>query len=342
MKKLLIVGSNTIHVYNYLSLIEKYFDEIVLITNEKRDGYAYNTVEVDFKLNFKNLIKTTKIIRQTIASFKPTVIHIHQANSYAFYTFLANKNNKIPTVLTTWGSDILVLPNKSLILKKIVQYNLKSADYLTSDSVFMAEEMERLSKLKSDILIANFGINIVPIDIEKENFIYSNRLHKKLYRIDLIIKAFDEFVKNHTSENWKLIIAATGEETDFFKKMVLNLGISEKVEFVGWVDKQQNSFWYSKSKLWISIPESDATSISLLEAMACGCIPIVSDLPANREWVQHNENGIIVSDYKGDFISAALKINTDKAIQRNKERIQIDGTKEANQKKFIELYTSIN
>jgi glycosyltransferase involved in cell wall biosynthesis len=45
---------------------------------------------------------------------------------------------------------------------------------------------------------------------------------------------------------------------------------------------------------FFSILTSDALSVSLLEAMAHGCIPIVSDLPDNREWVEDNKNGIIL------------------------------------------------
>jgi glycosyltransferase involved in cell wall biosynthesis len=41
---------------------------------------------------------------------------------------------------------------------------------------------------------------------------------------------------------------------------------------------------------------SDGTSVSLLEAMAAGCVPVLSDLPANREWVVDGLNGFLVSD----------------------------------------------
>lgn len=341
MRKLLLVSSNTIHTYKYLQLVEDYFDEVLLITNEKSTIYDYPTIELSFKLKIKKLFSTVKEIKKQISLFQPTIIHIHQANSYAFFTLLANKNSVVPTVLTAWGSDILLLPKSSFLLKHMVQYNLRNADFLTSDSTFMAEEMKKLVPLKNEILIANFGIDVKPLSCEKENIVYSNRLHKKLYRVDKIIDAFVRFKKNEVSENWRLVIAATGVETESLKQKVESLGLQNDIDFVGWIQKEDNERWYSKAKIWVSIPESDATSISLLEAMACGCLPVVSDLPANREWIQSGVNGIIVDDLESDFISAALSLNQVDAKEINKQRIVQDGTKESNRKKFIELYQSI-
>lgn len=341
MKKLLLVGSNTIHTYKYLQLVEDYFDEVLLVTNEKSTVYDYPTIELSFNLKIKSFFSTVKKIEQIIDEFQPSCLHIHQANSYAMFALLANKKKKIPSILTAWGSDILLLPKTNLLFKKMVRFNLRKADYLTSDSIFMAEEMKKLAHPNHEILIANFGIDVAPFSGQKENIIYSNRLHKKLYRVDKTIAAFKKFNENRKDENWKLVIAATGEETENLKKMVQTLNLEKSTEFIGWVDKEVNSLWYSKAKFWVSIPESDATAISLLEAMACGCIPIVSNLPANREWIKNGENGVVVENVDGDFIETALSIHQEDAVRINIERIERDGTKEANRIKFLKLYQKI-
>jgi glycosyltransferase involved in cell wall biosynthesis len=340
MRKLLLISSNTIHTYKYLQLVEDYFDEVLLITNEKSKVYDYPTVELNFNLKIKTLFSTVKEIKKQIELFQPSIIHIHQANSYAFFALLACRKSFIPTVLTAWGSDVLILPKSNFLLKKMVRFNLRNADFLTSDSIYMAQEMEKIAPLKNRIIIANFGIDVTPITCEKENIIYSNRLHKKLYRVDKIIEVFSLFYTNNNTD-WKLVIAATGTETDTLKIKAAELNLEHAIEFVGWIQKEDNEKWYSKAKIWVSIPESDATSISLLEAMACGCIPVVSDLPANREWIQSGLNGIIVNDLESDFISDALKLNLAEAINMNKNRIEKDGTKASNRIKFIQLYQRI-
>lgn len=339
MKKLMIIGSNSIHVYNYINLVKDYFDEIILITNKKREGTDVKTIELDFHLKLSSRLKTVAKIKNLIQEYAPSIIHIHQMNSYAYYSLIAARKSSVPKILTAWGSDILLSPKKNCLLKKMVQFNLRHADFFTSDSEFMAEEMRSLlPKRKLDILIANFGIEIIEKDLLKENIIYSNRLHKKLYQIESVINAFKLFLENSIDKTWKLVIAATGEETDNLKSLVEQLNLTENVEFAGWVNNEKNIEYYSKAKLFVSIPESDATSISLLEAMAYGCIPVLSDLPANREWIDDGKNGIIVNSPSENIFDRALKLNFSEVASYNKKIIIEKGTKVANKKKFIQLY----
>lgn len=343
MKKLLIVGSNTIHVYNYIELVKEYFDDILLITDKKREGSDIKTIELDFHLRISSRLKTVSEIKKQIKEFSPSIIHVHQANSIAFYALKAAQKSNIPKILTAWGSDILVVPKKSWLLKKMVQFNLRHADAFTSDSEFMAQEMRKLvPERELDILIANFGIELLDLKLPKENIIYSNRLHKKLYRIDKVINGFKIFIDNSKDKTWKLIIAATGDETETLRYLVEQLGLSEKVEFVGWVNKEQNAEFYSKAKIFVSIPESDATAISLLEAMAYGCIPVLSELPANQEWIGDGRNGIIVHSLEENFFECALKLNLQEVASMNKKIIGEKGTKDANRKKYFELYLKFN
>ena len=46
--------------------------------------------------------------------------------------------------------------------------------------------------------------------------------------------------------------------------------------------------------VFVSVPSSDGTSVALLQAMAAGCFPIVSDLPSQRELIDHGVNGLRV------------------------------------------------
>ena len=343
-KKLLLIGNVTIHTYNYYNLIKPYFDEIVLITDTPRPDQKVDRVEyVSFSYkNIKNFSKTVSKMREVCRKFKPDIIHVHQINSVAFYTIFSLKNSGIPIVSTAWGSDILISPYRSFVLKQIVKYCLKHSTIVTADAEFLGQEaLKYFPENKEKLVIANFGIKANPelLNTPKENIIYSNRLHKKLYNIDEIIRAFKK-LNDYRQNNFRLVIGAVGDETDNLKKLATDLGLADKIDFVGWLTLEENHKWYSKSKFYVSIPDSDATSISLLEAMYYGCYPIVSSLPAKREWISDEVNGAY---YKSDF-NFILDINSEKLNQVsgiNRSIIEKKGTIEVAYHKFTSIYDKL-
>lgn len=344
-KKLLLIGNVTIHTYNYYHLVKPYFDEICLITDEPRNNQTIeNIVYVSFSYKkLSNFFTTIKKIITVFKSFKPDIIHIHQVNSVALYSILALKSFRVPIVLTAWGSDILISPKRSFILKFIVKYCLKNVDIVTADAEYLGQEVLNYlpaSYNREKLIIANFGMERHDeLFTTKENIIYSNRLHKKLYNIDEIILAFKKL--NDTGKNnFKLVIAAIGEETENLKKLVQDLNLGHIVTFVGWLSLEENLFWYAKSKFYVSIPDSDATSISLLEAMYYGCYPIVSSLPSKREWISDEVNG---SYFKTDF-NFILDISSQKILEVgviNKKVVEKKGTIDVAYKKFTSIYDSL-
>lgn len=340
--KLLLVGSGSIHLFNYFSLIEDYFQSKCIITNN--DNYKFNDSEVIIEnFGLKNpfyIIKTISTIRRKIEQFKPDIIHIHQANSFSFLTLLAAYGTKIPTVVTAWGDDVLVNPYKNIFLKLITKFCLKRADAITSDSLYMTSQIRKLIELGDKKLITvNFGVNIPNNLTTKENIIYSNRLHHDFYRIDKIILAFDKFYKSNS--NWKLIIAGSGDETKMLIKLTESLQCTDAIKFVGWVGKDENNLYYSKARFFVSIPSTDATSVSLLESMSYNCIPIVSNLPANTEWVLDTVNGIVVDNTEDDFFSKALLLDEKICNEINKNLIIKKASKSISKEKFVKLYDQL-
>ena len=342
-RKLLLIGSVTVHTYNYYNLVKPYFDEVLLITDIPRENQIIEKIEyVSFSYKkISNYYFTVKKIRESCEAFKPDVIHIHQINSIALYSILALKKLQIPIVLTAWGSDLLVSPKRSLILKTIVQYCLKRADMITADSEYLGKEvLKYIPNNEKKLVIANFGIDIHgENNVIKENIIYSNRLHKKLYNINEIIRGFKK-LEDTGKNKYQLVIGAIGPETENLIQLVSDLGLTEKVTFVGWLNFEDNLNWYSKSKFYVSIPDSDATSISLLEAMYYGCYPIVSVLPSNQEWITDQVNGRF---YKNDFnfILDLNQASIDKAASINKDIILEKGTKSVAFHKFTQIYNSL-
>jgi L-malate glycosyltransferase len=64
--------------------------------------------------------------------------------------------------------------------------------------------------------------------------------------------------------------------------------------------------WYRDADIYISPSHVDGSSVSLMEALACGLPCLVSDIPANKEWIIEGENGWLFKD--GDVNDLAAKI----------------------------------
>jgi glycosyltransferase involved in cell wall biosynthesis len=50
----------------------------------------------------------------------------------------------------------------------------------------------------------------------------------------------------------------------------------------------------------------DGSSVSLMEALACGLPCLVSDIPANQEWVTEGQNGWLFPDGNVDALAAKI------------------------------------
>ena len=335
-KKLLLIGSASVHVQNYYHLVCDYFSEVMVITNENIDYCQHAKVSFEMKNPF-GMFKSIQAIKKVIRDFKPDIIHVHQANAYGYMAAIANKR-RIPMVLTTWGSDVLLLPHRGFLYRYIVNKSLRDSNFITADANYMAEAIHGLIG-KKEVTIANFGIDISSMTTEhqKEKIIYSNRLHQDLYNIDQIISGSAKFLAQRS--DWRLIVGANGNNTEALKAQAKEEIPENQVSFIGFVTADVNRSHYLKSAIYISIPNSDGTAISLLEAMAYGAIPVVADLPANREWIVDGENGIILHNRNvEEALERALTLNPKEVAQRNAHIIAERGSKDANRKIFLSLY----
>lgn len=291
-----MVGSNSVHTLRYLFGISTYINKIIFITNNT-DGLTFPKNVVTFVINFSlHNLRARFQIAKIISDYEGSIIHIHQVNSYAYHTLKAIKGKNFKTILTAWGSDILLLPKQRYIFANMIKFNLANSDIVTSGSLYMSSKILELSPNVKELHTINFGIQNIPYHTPnlgiKENIIFSNRLHKPLYNIDKIITAYAKLVNQYP--DYKLVIAGDGSENlllqEFAKRLRLN---DTQVIFTGMLDHEELVKWYKKAKYFVSIPISDSTSMSLLEAMAYGCYPIVSNLPANLECVIDDINGVI-------------------------------------------------
>jgi L-malate glycosyltransferase len=334
-RKLLVIGSNSPHVTRFIYLVKELFDEIVYVgeTNLQTDLPVKQHL-VNFRsANPFSLLSNYKKLKRIIASENPDVTHIQQVNRVAFAAARAMVRLQKKYIVTAWGSDVLIAPHKNLFYKKITNFVLDHATQVTADSNQMTEAIHKLSPAAPCELVF-FGIDPI-IPAAKEKIVYSNRLLKELYNIAAIIDEYNGFQKTHAG--WKLVIAGSGDQEEFLRKKVAELNLADQVTFAGWLSRQENIQWYKKAAIYISIPFSDGTSVSLLEAMSAGCIPVLSDLPVSHEWIKDGENGVIKKAGENALIRA-LNLDPAKVAAINAEIIDSRATGLITTQQFKSIY----
>ena len=322
---MLIVGNpKSIHTIR----LSRFFEE----------NYQVNLIDEGIDFSFRNFFSALKEVKKILSSNRYDILVLYQLNLTAFVATLANRKKKIPTFAIGIGSDILTMPKKGWAYKAMLKYILKHSQAYNAGSPYLLEQMQKYCPKRSEILLANLGIN--PIQpIEKENIVFSNRLHSPLYRIDEVIKAFAKFVSKPEFADWRLVVAATGKEKEF-QQLAHFLGIEDKVKFVGWLSQKENAEYYAKSKIYISLPKSDSFPISLMEAMSGECLCIISDLPAYKGIMKKGENALILSDEeiaKADYIEQALALDNKTILCQNKAFVEDYANIERNKAKFISV-----
>jgi len=115
--------------------------------------------------------------------------------------------------------------------------------------------------------------------------VLSARSHEPLYRVGDIITAF-EGARSFVSDDVYLVVLNDGPLTD-----EIRAGAGDHTLFLGRVSESELAAWLRRSDLYVSASETDGSSVTLLQAMACGTPVLVSDIPGNREWVHAGLTG---------------------------------------------------
>jgi glycosyltransferase involved in cell wall biosynthesis len=70
---------------------------------------------------------------------------------------------------------------------------------------------------------------------------------------------------------------------------------------VGSIPHAEMPLWQNLAEAVVMVPRSDGMPNSLLEAMACGAVPVLNRLPQYAELIRHGENGLFVDPDGGTW-----------------------------------------
>ncbi|MFQ5786771.1 MAG: glycosyltransferase family 4 protein [Thermodesulfobacteriota bacterium] len=381
--KLCFIGwGSSIHMQRWMQWFMKSGHEVYLITNHpsKMDGiteydisdgeeYSGSGLRKHSSLWFnvyllKPLFRKIKVdvlrriinVRKFIREIQPDVVHLH---TLLYPSYLGVFSGFHPLVVTPWNGDIVWKSQWSRIRKYAIRQGLAKADFITVDSDELRLKILRYGKYENKIEFISFGVDTKlfcpgarspelrkQLKIEPDvPVILSNRSFEDLYNIDVIIKSIHlvlGVLPKATLFAWH-----SASRKDYLMKLAESMGVMNNVRFVGKVRHDELPEYYTESDIFVTIPSGDTISISLLEAMACGVVPVVSDLPSSNECISDGVNGHVVPVRDVEATAQAiLKLLGNRElrksiVQRNREWMINNADWDTNMKKVEELYYSL-
>ena len=241
------------------------------------------------------VIKQLPRLGQWLARVDADWLHPHYLTSHGTLAWAAKRGWRLRAriVGSAWGSDILVTPNQGWGYRWLTRQVLQACTLTTSDSEHMAQRMKELGA--GEVMTFPFGLEALPKqNVRKQPWLfYANRGLEPIYRPQRVIEAFAAVAAQQPTA--RLLVANDGSLRDALQDQVRSLGLADRVEFLGRLDAVAQGRHYAQARWFVSLPESDSVSVSVIEAMAHECLPVLSDLPANHELLGEGRHGVILS-----------------------------------------------
>jgi len=233
---------------------------------------------------------------------RPALIHAGPIQSCGYLVALADFH---PTLLMSWGSDILMEPEHNSEWRQATDFALKRADAFFCDCDTVRVKARSFREFPdSHIVQFPWGVKpgvfspagplppAEPARRKEGTTFICTRAWEPLYGADTLLEGFRR--ARSTNPSLRLILLGSGSEEQSIRCFLRSNDLNDAVSLLGPRPAEELPMWFRAADAYVSCAKSDGTSISLLEAMATGLPVVVTDIPSNREWVVEPDNGWLV------------------------------------------------
>jgi glycosyltransferase involved in cell wall biosynthesis len=229
--------------------------------------------------------------------------------------FLAGLAGLRPLIGMSWGSDLLLGARRG-VGRWTARWALSRCQLLLCDCQAVRQAALGLGATEDRIVVFPWGVDLDRFRPGRERrlrhalgwdsafVLLSARAFEPIYGVDVLVDAF--LLSAPSEPRLRLLLLGGGSLRPALERRIESAGLRARVHFAGPVPEEQLPDYYRSADLYVSASHSDGTSVSLLEAMACGRPVVVSDLASNQEWVRHEVNGWVFADGDRQALAAQL------------------------------------
>lgn len=318
MKITYLANSASIHTQRWARHFSDRGYEIKVLSFADHEIEGINTIRLAAYGNGPrfNILTILPVVRRLVTEDPPDILHAHYLTSYGLAGVACSFH---PFVVTAWGDDILVDPERSLAYRLLVRLVMSRADTVTSMAGHMTDLIVKRGYAEPHrILTLPFGADTAqfnpscrrPESSGNGITVISTRHLEAVYDVETLIRAVPTILAKLPDARFRIV--GTGDRRPALERLAVTLNIDHAVDFLGAVDHHRLVEILAEADIFVTTSKSDGNNISLNEAMACGTLPVASDIPANREWLTEGLNGLFfpVGDaarLASQVISAALR-----------------------------------
>ena len=248
-------------------------------------------------------------LRRVLRELKPDLIH---AGPIQTCGLLAALTGFRPLLVMSWGFDLMQDAERSGWWRWATAYTLRRATVFTSDCEATRRKALAYGVPEDRSVVFPWGVDLEhfkPQDRgagEREDgfTVFCNRSWEPCYGVDVLARAFVS--ASRRCPDLHLLLLGGGSQSASIHQILEQGGAVEKVTFAGQVSQSDLPRYYHMADLYVSPSHVDGSSVSLMEALACGLPCLVSDIPANLEWVADGQNGRLFPDGDAEALAAAI------------------------------------
>lgn len=229
-------------------------------------------------------------LRGILRTFKPDLLH---AGPLQTAGLLAALSGFQPLVSMSWGYDLLIDAQRSPLWRWATRFTLRRSTAFVGDCDTIRNLAVQYGMNPQRIVTFPWGVDLNHFSPGNSHIrarlgwgddvtvLLWTRGWSALYGVEEFVKAFARLAA-HTP-NVRLLMLGGGEQAPLVRRILAPyIG---QVHFPGHIKQADLPDYYRAADLYVSASHSDGSSISLLEAFACGIPALVSDIPGNREWI---------------------------------------------------------
>lgn len=143
---------------------------------------------------------------------------------------------------------------------------------------------------------------------------YAARVTKFQKRADLLIPLMMEL--NKRGVNYHLNIAGDGNYFTKLKERIAENNLANWVTLYGSVARDKMPEYWKKQDVFLSVSDFEGASISMLEAMSYGTVPVVTAVSGTEEFIQNGKNGFLSETSNVEMMSGIIEL-----LEKNRERL---------------------